>query len=493
MISIVLAVLAIVPAPESVSEYDGFLPLTAVVEDVNDPTVGSEGYVLDVNPSGRLTVRSSSPAGRFYARKTLEQIADWRGYRCVRVVDRPRYPWRGVHIDDCRHFFGKEAVMRVIDLMSRYKMNILHWHLTEDQGWRLEIPGYPDLVKYGAVRPASPAVGARMWWHEDESCEIKVNTEKYGPYFYTESDLREIVAYASERQVKVVPEIEFPGHVYAALAAYPQFACRPENLAKRTPRCIWGVEQDVLCVGNDEAVKFMENVLEYVCRIFPSDVIHIGGDECPSARWKDCPKCQKRLRDEKLGDEHGLQAWITRRFVKFLADRGKRAVGWDEYLLGDGIPKDAIGMSWRLESQVTDGKWLSPSEMAVRGHDVVMTPNSHCYFDYGQGLPDDPYQYNGRCITLRKCHSFDPCEGLPNAMRRHVLGGQCNNWSEYTWDRHDLDWKMWPRTCALAEALWCGERRPAYEDFLIRMKVHRSRLLAMGVNCAPLGRQEELK
>lgn len=481
------AALSVIPQPADVQLCDRHtVPADAKVVVEKDGTIASEGYRLRVNPAEGVRIACSDAAGEFYARQTLKQLVGTNGYPCVSIIDRPAYPWRGMLIDDCRHFFGKDVLKNVIDQMAQYKMNVLHWHLTEDQAWRIDIPGYPELVKYGAVRPASPKFGARLKREANGEYSAETNGQTYGPFYYTEADVREIVAYAAERHVKVVPEIELPGHVYAALAAYPEFACKPENLANRTPRSIWGIEKDVLCIGNDKAIKFMEDVVDYVCRLFPSDVVHIGGDECPQVRWKDCPKCQKRIRDEGLGDEKGLQPWITRHFVKFLEARGKRALGWDEYLLGEGIPKSAMGMSWRLGKQGAGHAWLSPSDLAAKGHDVVMTPNSYCYLDYGQGLEDDPFQYIGGRITLEKCHSMDLCEGVPENLRSHIIGGQGNNWSEYTWNKFDLEWKMWPRGCALAEVFWSGNGKPSYDDFLRRMKVHRKRLIGQGVNCAPL-------
>ena len=487
---LLLVSLAVIPAPEMMRLQDGFLPMTTCVEQVLDSQLPSEGYELDVNPNGRIVIRSSDAAGAFYARKTLDQLVDWRGYRCVKITDRPRYKWRGLLLDECRHFFGKEIVKRMLDVMSQYKFNVFHWHLTDDQGWRIDVPGYPELVKYGSVRPASPRHGARIRWIDESHYTMDLNDETYGPYYYTEADIREIVSYAAERQIKVVPEIELPGHLYAALAAYPQYACRSENLSKRTVRMYWGVEEDVLCPGNDEAIKFLESIFDYVCRVFPSDIVHIGGDECPRVRWKTCPKCQKRIVDEGLKDERGLQTWITRHFADYLAVRGKRVLGWDEYLLGEGIPKSAMGMSWRVGQPGGMAGWLSPAEIAAKGHDLVMVPCDFCYLDYTQGLPEDPYQYinilMNEQISLRKCHSFDPCAGIPESARSHVIGGQGNNWSEYTWNRFDLEWKMWPRACALAEVLWSGERKPSFEDFLARMVTHRRRLLSQGINCAPL-------
>jgi len=487
-----LAAAAVIPAPNEM-RYDenDRVPVSAPIAVETDDSLPAEGYRLDIRPDGKIAIRCSDPAGEFYARQTLRQLAASNGYPCVAIKDQPAYKWRGMLFDDSRHFFGKAALKKTIDLMSQYKMNVLHWHLTDDQGWRLDIPGYPALVKYGAVRPESPCHGARVKWidREAELYTMDRDGEKYGPFFYTEADVKEILAYAAARHVKVVPEIELPGHVFAALAAYPEFACFPENVAARVPRTYWGIEQDVLCVGNDRAIRFMEDVVDYVCRLFPSDVVHIGGDECPQIRWKTCPKCQKRVRDEGLGDEKGLQPWMTRHFVKFLAARGKRALGWDEYLLGKDISTSAIGMSWRLGKNGGAGHdWLSPADLAAKGHDVVMTPNSYCYLDYGQGLAEgaDPFQYIGGCITLEKCHSMDLCEGVPASLRAHILGGQGNNWSEYTWNQYDLEWKMWPRGCALAEVFWCGNGKPEYVDFLRRMKVHRTRLIVQGVNCAPL-------
>ena len=488
LLATLFASVAIIPEPIEVGCYGGnaTVPVTTDIVVEKDAGRPAEGYCLDIRPEGRIVIQCSDAAGEFYARQTLRQLTEWRGYPCVVVKDAPTYKWRGLMLDDCRHFFGKDVVKKTIDVMSSYKMNVLHWHLTDDQGWRLDVPGYPELVKYGAVRPASPKHGAKMRRTATGEREMDLDGQPYGPHYYTEADIKEILAYAAERHVKVVPEIELPGHVFAALAAYPEFACRPENQAKRTPRLIWGIEKDVLCLGNDKAIKFMEDVVDYVCRLFPSDVVHIGGDECPQVRWKDCPKCQKRIREERLYDEKDLQPWVTRHFVKFLADRGKRTLGWDEYLLGKGVPKSAIGMSWRTGKQGAGHDWLSPADIVAKGHDLVMTPNSFCYLDYEQGLEADPFQYIGGCVTLEKCHSMDLCEGIPADLRSHILGGQGNNWAEYTWNQYDLEWKMWPRGCALAEVFWCGDRKPSFESFLRRMRVHRPRLLQQGVNCAPL-------
>ena len=482
-ISPILAAVALVPQPAKLVETGGTTK-NAEIRYVTDSAVPAEGYRLKVAADG-ITVTSSDAAGRFYAGVTLAQLKDGNAWPCVEIEDAPAYRWRGAHLDECRHFFGKETVKQMLDLMAQHKLNRFHWHLTEDQGWRLDIPGYPELIKYGATRSASVRHGQWATSGSKEDAD-KLNGVKYGPYYYTEADVREIIAYAAERHITIVPEIELPGHVFAALAAYPEFACVPANLAAREPRLVWGIEKDVLCLGNDKAIKFMEDVLDYVCRLFPGDVVHIGGDECPQVRWKDCPKCQARIKAEGLKDEHDLQPWITRHFVKFLEARGKRALGWDEYLLGD-VPKSAIGMSWRTRPKSGAGHALvSGAQAAVRGHDVVMTPNKFCYLDYGQCLPNDPFQYIGGKLPLEMCYSFDPCADVPAEARAHILGGQCNNWSEYTWNEYDLAWKMWPRTCALAEVFWLGDAKPGFADFKRRMATHRGRLIAQGVNCAPL-------
>ena len=487
----VCAAPAVMPAPRRLVEKEGVFvckgAAVAAARYETDSSIPREGYRISVTEKG-IAISSSDAAGRFYAVETLKQLeSSGRGVTrvpCVEIEDSPRYRWRGFHLDECRHFFGKEVVKEIFDLMARYKLNRFHWHLTEDQGWRIDVPGYPELVKYGAVRPASVKHGKRAVKGSKADAD-KLNGVKYGPYFYTEADLREIVEYARERHIQIVPEIELPGHVYAALAAYPQYACCPENLTERTPRLVWGIEKDVLCLGNDEAIKFMENVLDYVCRIFPGDVIHIGGDECPQVRWQTCPKCQARIKAEGLKDHHDLQPWITRHFVKFLEARGKRALGWDEYLLGD-IPKSAIGMSWRESRSGAGHELVSGAAAATRGHDVVMTPCSYCYLDYGQGLKDDPFFYIGGRVTLERCYSFDPCAGVPEDAKSRILGGQGNNWTEYTWNEFDLAWKAWPRMLALSEVFWLGEAKPGFADFLRRAEVHRSWLVRHGVNCAPL-------
>lgn len=483
---------SLVPYPAKLVEKDGVYVTDdsweGEVAVSTDASIPSEGYRISVSPDG-ISIVSSGDAGRFYAMQTLYQLADWQSaektvFKCVEVEDAPAYPWRGVHLDECRHFFGKECVKRILDLMAMHKLNRFHWHLTDDQGWRLDVSGYPELVEYGAVRSGSARHGAHP--QNDSPGTAKMfNDEKYGPYCYTEADIREIVEYAAARHIQIVPEIELPGHVRAALAAYPQFACFPENVASREPRKAWGIAKDVLCAGNDDAIKFMEDVLDWVCKVFPGDVVHIGGDECPQDRWKTCPKCRKRIEDEGLSGVEDLQPWLTRHFVEFLARRGKRALGWDEYLLGD-VPASAIGMTWREGRSGAGHEFVSGPAAAAKGHDIVMTPCSYCYLDFGQGLHLDPFDYIGGRLTLERCYSFDPRAGVPEEAKKHIVGGQGNNWTEYTWNIYDLDWKMWPRMSALSEVFWLGEKKPGFDDFKKRMAIHRRRLLRRHVNCAPL-------
>lgn len=460
-----------------------------------DASLPREGYRIDVRKDG-VTIASADPAGAFYARQTLRQLATLTATNaiaipCCTIEDSPQYRWRGMLLDEARHFFGKEIVKRQIDLMARHKMNVLHWHLTDDQGWRLDIPGHPELVKYGAVRPRSVAFGTHArWLRPGQNLEQEYNTEKYGPHFYTPEDVREVLSYARERHVTVVPEIELPGHVRAFLAAHPECSCRGSELP-RIPRCGYSVEEDVLCVGNDESLRLFEEILDRVCEFFPdAPYIHIGGDECPRVRWKCCAKCQARMKTEGLKDENGLQVWITSKMVRHLEARGRRAVGWDEVLAGD-VPLSTVGMSWRSSAKGGAGNnYISTAEAVRRGHDMVLSPGAFCYLDKKQGLRDDPYPYYspwpGNEITMEKAYSFDPSAGIAAGDRGHVLGGQANLWTESTFTAFDLDWKTWPRACAIAEVLWLGDAKPGFGDFRLRMEKHRRRLIADKVNCAPL-------
>ena len=491
ILGIAATALALVPAPRDVAWREGTCAyVEADVRYVRDAALPPEGYRLEITTSG-VTVASADDAGAFYARKTLKQLTNdnrSRGTRdpterrsrgdrptipCCLIKDAPAFRWRGFMLDEGRHFFGKETVKGLLDQMADHKFNVFHWHLTEDQGWRIDIPRFPELVKYGSVRPESPMHGCR-----GTKGDFRGNGQQYGPYFYTADDIREILAYAKERFIMVVPEIEVPGHVRALLAAHPEFACK-EGLP-RVPCMFNGVQDEVLCAGNDDAIRFMEQVYDEVCALFPGAYIHIGGDECPKKRWKECPKCQARIKSLGLKDEDELQAWVTRHFTDYLAKKGRRTIGWDEILAGNP-GTETIVHNWR--------KPKYGIEAAEKGHDVVVSALKATYFSVPQGVADDPFTYLSpkmRC-SLAMAYSFDPCAGMTDAAKKHVLGAECCMWSECVWNEYDLAFKLWPRACAFAEAVWTADaQRRDFADFARRMAIHRKRLIAAGVNCAPL-------
>ena len=491
-----LAAPTLVPAPRQATYgrgvFEGPVEARAVAERtiVRDAALPADGYAISVTTNS-IGVRAGGPAGEFYARTTLRQLVATNAFGAtasvVEIVDSPAYPWRALMLDEGRHFFGKETVKDLIARMAEHKLNVLHWHLTEDQGWRLDIPGHPELVRYGAKRRASVRYRTSPYWPDGDYAPFKFdeNGEPYGPYFYTPEDIREILAFAKEHFVKIVPEIELPGHVRALLAAHPEFSCVGEELP-REPRVWWGVERDVICAGNEEALKFLEEILDRVCEMFPdADIIHIGGDECPKDRWSACPKCQARIRAEGLKDVHELQSYVTMRMANHLKKRGRRTMGYDAVLIGGALDA-SIQVNWRKprkRSTVT-----SACQAAELGHDVALIEDDFAYFDYSQGLADDPcYYIPGRgAITLEDVYALDPSRGLTAKARPHLVGAEACLWSEYIWNRLDLEWKTWPRACAFAEALWTGAEKPGFDDFVRRMNRHRGDLVADGVNCAPL-------
>ena len=420
-------------------------------------SLGDEGYDLEVIPNRHIAIIAPTPAGLFYGGQTLRQLLPAGIYSktkqrggngsipCCRIEDKPRFPWRGLLLDEGRHFFGKEFVKHTIDLLAIHKVNTLHWHLTEDQGWRIEIKKYPKLTEIGS------------WRNETEH-----DGKRYGG-FYTQDDIREIVAYAAKRHVTIVPEIEMPGHSLAALTAYPQLSCTGGPFKVRT---VWGVEKDVYCAGNDATFAFVADVLDEVVGLFPSTFIHIGGDECPKDRWKQCPKCQARIKAEGLKDEHELQSYFVRRIEEHLASKGRRLIGWDEILEG-GLPPRATVMSWRGMNGA-----LAAAES---GHDYVATPTSHCYLDY-------PYA----TISLEKAYSFEPVPATLAADKQsHCLGVQGNMWSEHTPTAADVDRMTWPRLCALAEVGWSPKEARNWTDFHARMELHSARLSQFGIKINP--------
>jgi hexosaminidase len=418
-----------------------------------DATLGAAGYELVVSPM-KVMLRAAQPQGMFLGVQTIRQLVTpdaanpyaWQ-LPCVRIKDWPRYRWRGMLLDCGRHFMSKEFVKRYIDLLAYHKMNVLHWHLTEDQGWRIEIKKYPRLTEIGAWRGAGD--------------------ERYGG-FYTQQDVKEIVAYAKSRYITVVPEIEMPGHSTAALAAYPELSCTggPFEVSTR-----WGVHSEVYCAGNDQVFEFLQDVLSEVIELFPSEFIHIGGDECPKERWNECTKCQDRIKAEGLKDEHELQSYFIRRIEKFLSSKGRRLIGWDEILEG-GLAPNATVQSWRgMKGAIA---------AATAGHDVISSPTSHCYLDYAQRRAPGEPTWMG-FIDLETCYSFEPTPAeLTPDQARHVLGLEGNMWTEHAPPQR-VDWQVFPRLCALAEVGWSPREQRDWGDFQRRMKAHYARLDALGV------------
>ena len=424
-----------------------------------NPNLGAEEYALNVNANG-VSVEASAFPGLFYGIQTLKQMlpaeiyggrkakADWV-LPYVSILDAPRFDYRGIHLDACRHFWTVEETKRYIDIAAAYKLNRLHWHLTEDQGWRMEVKKYPKLTEVGAWRSGT-CIGKDF----DSSDGIR-----YGG-FYTQDEMREIVAYAAERNITVIPEIDLPGHMVAALAAYPELGCTggPYDVWTR-----WGVAEDVLCVGKEETFTFLEDVLTEVMDIFPSEYIHIGGDECPKVRWENCPLCQARIK--KLGlKAHGnvsaeqeLQCYVTARIQKFLNDHGRKIIGWDEILEGDLAPGATV-MSWRG----TEGG----IEAAQRGFDAIMTPNGYLYLDYYQSLERDKEPLCiGGLVTVDKLYSYEPLDGMAPGTEDHILGVQANLWTEYIDTPEFLEYMLLPRMCALSEIQWCNADRKDYARF----------------------------
>ena len=402
--------------------------------------LADEGYELRVSKEG-IEVFASTETGAFYGLTTLRWMMSTEVSGEVAlphglIQDAPRFPHRGLLLDCCRHFMEPEYVKRMIDLLALHKMNVLHWHLTEDQGWRIEIDAYPRLTEIGAWR-------------------TEADGSTHGG-FYTKDQIRDIVAYAATRQITVIPEIELPGHSNAALAAYPWLGCTGEQM--EVPHD-WGVFKDIYCAGSDSTFAFLETVLDEVLELFPSEYIHIGGDEAPKVRWEVCPKCQRRIDEEGLHDEHELQSWFIGRIGRYLEAKGRKIIGWDEILEG-GLPAGATVQSWR---------GMEGGQAAIAaGNDAIMSPTSHCYFDYPVESTD-----------LEEVYGFEPVPtDLQGAGR--ILGGECNMWTERA-PQHLVDSKVFPRLVAMSEVLWSQPEQRGWSDFRLRMERHYSRLDAWGV------------
>ena len=434
-----------------------------------------ENYSLNVNQN-QILFSAEGNAGLFYSMQTLLQLLPLQKSAevkipCVQIKDSPRYAWRGMHLDCSRHFFTKEEVKKYIDYLAMYKFNVFHWHLVDDQGWRIEIKKYPLLTKIGSQRKET-IIGKPAFNKDGTPSKVdKYDGIAYGG-FYTQEDIKEVVAYAKSKYITVVPEIEMPGHSLAALAAYPNYSCTGGPFETFTK---WGVSDDVYCAGNDSTFLFLENILSEVMDLFPGKYIHIGGDECLKDRWKVCPKCQKRIADEKLKDESELQSYFITRIEKYVNSKGKQIIGWDEILEG-GLAPNAALMSWRG----TEGGIAA----AQQKHFVVMTPGKPCYFDHYQSKDKtkEPLAIGG-FNPLVAVYAYNPTpQALLENESKYIMGAQGNVWTEYITDFAKVQYMSMPRMAALSEVLWTLPEKKNYKDFLMRLKIHSKTLDKMGVN-----------
>ena len=430
---------------------------------VDDIAVNDEGYLLEVTAAG-VAIQAKTAQGAFYGMQTVMQLLPaeiesperikgiaWK-MPVVTIKDEPRFKYRGQHLDVCRHFSDVDFIKKQLDILAMFKINTFHWHLTEDQAWRIEIKKYPKLTEISAMR-------------------VEGEGHTYGPYFYTQEQIKEVVAYAKERFIEVIPEIELPGHGVAVLAAYPELSCTGGPFEVRN---IWGISNDIYCAGNEETFRFFEDVIAEVAPLFESEYFHIGGDEAPKGRWKKCPKCQARIKAENLkGDEEHsveeyLQSYFVRRIEKVLTGHGKKMIGWDEILEG-GLAPTATVMSWRGEAG-----GIAAGNM---GHDVIMTPHTWLYLDGFQQDEKLSPTGIGSFTPLAKTYSYDPIpEKLDENKRHHVIGVQANVWTEYMYTPELIEYYTYPRIIALSEIAWSAFDKKDYKDFERRLENQRARL-----------------
>jgi hexosaminidase len=425
----------------------------------------AEAYEINITPK-QITVKGADASGVFYGIQTLRKsfpVAQYSTlhtphstlFPCGTIKDWPNFAYRGMHLDPCRHFMDLDSVKIYIDMLALHNMNQFHFHLSEDQGWRIGIKKYPELTEIGAYRNGT-VIG-----HNGNLYD----TIRHGG-FYTQDELRDLIQYAAERHINIIPEIDLPGHMQAALACYPQLGCTggPYEVWKR-----WGVSEDVLCAGNEEAMQFVEDVLNEVMDVFPSPYIHIGGDECPKVRWEQCPKCQAKIKelgikaDERFSKEDYLQSYVMNRMAKVVEARGRRVIGWDEILEGN-VSETAIIMSWRG----TEGG----IEAARKGHDVIMAPCSHLYFDYYQSedIANEPMCIGGY-LPVERVYEFQPLpEELTPEQQKHIIGVQANIWTEYIASFRHVQYMAMPRMDALTELQWNNPQERDFESFVERCR-----------------------
>lgn len=427
-----------------------------------EPSLAEEEYIMEAGQE-RILIKGGTAKGVWWGLQSLSQILVQTASATepgeplripgLYIQDKPHFAYRGAHFDPCRHFFSVDELKTFIDMMALHKLNTLHWHLTDDQGWRLDIKAYPLLTEKGAVRQET-----KVGLYGDKAAGYDGTPYGEGCY-YTRKDVKDILEYAAERQITVIPEIEMPGHAVAALACYPWLGCTGGPYEVRTT---WGISDDVFCIGKESTFEFLENVLDEVCGLFPGEYIHIGGDECPSVRWEECPDCRKRMEEEGLSSARQLQGYMLHRIEKYLNSKGRKIIGWDEILEG-GVTPTATVMSWRGPQGGVNA--------ARQGNDVVMTPNNYFYLDYYQTA--DP-EANGEplgiggYVPLEKCYSFDPYDQLDESTKKHIKGIQANTWTEYITSFDHMQHMDLPRFAALSEVAW-SEEKTSYGDFLSRV------------------------
>lgn len=439
--------------------------------------IGDEGYKMEILPQ-KITVKANSKAGIVYGIQSLLQLFPLGNtstkfeISCLSITDYPRFKYRGMHLDVGRHFYPVSFVKKYIDFMATYKFNYFHWHLTEDQGWRIEIKKYPELTTKAAYRNGT-IVGGYPGTHNSNL--------RYGG-FYTQDEVKEVVAYAAQRNITVVPEIELPGHSSAAIAAYPWLSCFPDKPtampanasamskllqnqgAIKLVQETWGVFDDIFCAGKDSTFMFLQNVLDEVLQLFPSKYIHVGGDEAPKKHWEKCPRCQAKIKSEGLKDEHELQNYFITRMEKYLNKKGRTLIGWDEILEG-GLAPNAVVMSWRGEA--------GGIEAAKQNHDVIMTPGNPVYFDHYQGDPVSEPVGIGGFNTLKKVYDYDPVpKELNEQQAKNILGAQANLWTEYIPTTQHVEYMVLPRMLALAEVVWSTKENKNWSSFTDRIQPH---------------------
>lgn len=437
-----------------------------------DPSMKTDAYDLTVGKKA-IDIKAGSSRSVFYAMQSLRQMMpvevekgvkmDRIRIQNVRIQDEPRLAYRGTMLDVCRHFFTVEEVKTFIDMLALHKLSVFHWHLTDDQGWRIEIKKYPKLTEIGSQRKQT-VIGKNTG---------KYDGIPYGPYFFTQEEIKDVIQYAADRYITIIPEVELPGHALAALASYPELGCTggPYEVCQ-----MWGVFSEVFCPGNEKTFEFWEGVLEEVAELFPGEIIHIGGDECPRDAWKKCKKCQARMKKEKLKEEGDLQNYAVHRIEEFMKTKGKKIIGWDEILEGD-VSQTAIVMSWRGKKGGIEG--------AKRGNEVVMVPNDYAYFDYYQSkdIANEPFGIGG-FVDVAKVYSLEPTEGLTPEESEKIIGVQANLWSEYITTFSHAQYMLLPRMAAMAEVGWTFSTRKDYSNFLERAKLMTQRYEALGYNFA---------